>query len=105
MIAARELGITPMHVTLVVLCAIVGVLTAGLPAGALVFLLLAGAALVLLQLPYRLPVLFLSFLVLQDPLRFASGGDDTAMGFLVKRGDEALLLALAGWTLLTNRRT
>jgi hypothetical protein len=105
MIASRELGITPMHVTLVVLCAVVGILTAVLPAGALILLLLAAAALILLQLPYRLPILFLAFLVLQDPLRFAAGGDDTAIGFFVKRGDEALLLALAGWTLLTNRRT
>ena len=102
MIAARTNDSRAALISILLVCATVGALTAYLPFGALLFVVLAASALVVLQLPHAVLLVFFAFLVIQDPLRFAAGGDDTAVGYFVKRADEALLFALAAWTLLTN---
>jgi hypothetical protein len=48
-------------------------------------------------------VLFIAFLVVQDPLRLIFGGDTTTIGFFVKRSDEVALYALSAWVLLSSR--
>jgi hypothetical protein len=47
-------------------------------------------------------IAFFTFLVLQDPLRILSGGEDTQLGFLIKRADEALLFPLAAWAFFSS---
>lgn len=50
-----------------------------------------------------LPLAFLAFLVIQEPLVFFAGGETTSSGLLVKRADELLLFVYSGYVLIFNR--
>jgi hypothetical protein len=95
----------PFLSLLVLLCATVGALTAVSPIVAGILLVALAGTLLVVRLDRPLVAVFLIFLVLQDPFRFMAGGDDTQIGYFVKRADEALLYVVALWTLLTSRRT
>jgi hypothetical protein len=61
------------------------------------FAALAGivAMVYLWRLPKPVATFFIVFLVLQDPLIFFAGGEDTGLGTIFKRADEFLLLLFA----------
>jgi hypothetical protein len=54
--------------------------------------------------PRPLLIAFLLLIVFQDPLEVIAGGEDTFIGLLVKRSDEAIILVLGTWCLLFSRR-
>jgi hypothetical protein len=68
-----------------------------------VFILIAGIA-ALTGAPKPVAAAFLGFLVIQDPLILLAGGDETAVGLIVKRADEVLLLVYAASAILFTRR-
>jgi hypothetical protein len=49
-------------------------------------------------------VVFLLFIIFQDPLVVFVGGETTPAGVVVKRLDEVLILLLGSWCLLSSRR-
>ncbi|HEX4823516.1 MAG TPA: hypothetical protein VFV19_04360 [Candidatus Polarisedimenticolaceae bacterium] len=92
-----------LGLAVVLVCASVGVATAIAPvAGALVplaLLILFG----LTRLKRPALILFIAFLVIQDPLLFFVGGPDSGAGYIIKRLDELFLFLMAAWILVTNR--
>ena len=94
---------SPALLSLVLACAVIGALTSVMPlAGALVpVAVVAVLSLSRIRRPWML--LFVAFLVLQDPLLFMVQGDTTPAGFVIKRIDEGLLYLIAGWTIIANR--
>jgi len=89
--------------TLIIVSAISGVGLALWPFASLCVLAFCGGLALLLRMPRPTIVLVLAFIVVQDPLRLIFKGDDTAIGFVVKRLDEAVVYALAAWLLISSR--
>jgi hypothetical protein len=91
--------------TLIGVALVSGIALAVWPIASLCALVVLFGLTMLLRMPRPLVVLFLAFIIVQDPLRLVFRGDDTAIGFVVKRLDEATLFALTAWVLISNRLT
>jgi hypothetical protein len=90
-------------VRLFVLCAISGLVLAMWPVAAVTALAICFSLFLVMQVPRPLYAIFMAFLVLQDPLRLIFHGDETTIGFLVKRSDDLAVLALGAWVLVSSR--
>jgi hypothetical protein len=102
MISTRSLP-SPRDAALIVLmAAAIGAIVNYEPmAGVLVPAGLIGF-LVLMKIERPVLAIFFFLLIIQDPLLFLVGGDQTPVGYLVKRSDETLLIVVAGWTILRS---
>jgi hypothetical protein len=89
--------------TLLVICAVSGVALALWPFASLCALAFGIALALLLQMPRPAIVLVMAFIIIQDPLRLVFRGDETTIGFVVKRLDEAVVYALSAWVLVSSR--
>jgi hypothetical protein len=98
----RDAGVI---LTFIVICSVSGIALARWPVASVCTLAALFGLTLLLRMPRPLVVFFLAFIIIQDPLRLVFRGDDTTIGFVVKRLDEATLFALTAWVLVSSRQT
>jgi hypothetical protein len=101
--ATQRLGSIELLFLLCV-CVFTGIGMLAMPVVAIVVLAFLCVLAILIQFPRPQYVLFAAFLVVQDPLRLVLRGDETDLGFVVKRIDEPLLFLLGGWVLFRSVR-
>jgi hypothetical protein len=89
--------------TLLVLACLFGVGIVYSPTATLMAVLGIALAIALAVSARPLLVAFLLLIVFQDLLRVLTGGDDTTLGFLIRRFDEVLILVLGGLCLISSR--
>jgi hypothetical protein len=87
---------------LLVICVASGTALAIWPVQSLCALGIVFGLALLLRMPRPAIFLFMAFIVVQDPLRLIFRGDDTSIGFVVKRLDDAVLFAFAAWVLISS---